>query len=247
MNIKSYIDSTYLKTPAQARLSFEENEIAVQKVIQEAIEERYKLVMLRPENVPLAKELISKAGSGLLIGTVIDFPEGRSDLETKLKEANKAIGEGADELDFVCNYTAFKNGEIDLVKREILIATEIVLANNKTIKWIIETAALTEKEIIQFSALIKNVALTNFKEDSYDAIFVKSSTGFYNTPANVPNGATLEGIVMMLENASPLPVKAAGGIKSYKDAIDMINLGVRRIGTSSAKNIINGEETTNQY
>ena len=52
---------------------------------------------------------------------------------------------------------------------------------------------------------------------------------------------------MMLENASPLPVKAAGGIKSYEEAIEMIHLGVKRIGTSAAKNIANGESTTNQY
>jgi len=247
MNIKQYLDSTYLKTASQAGISEEENNIVVKNTIAEAISEGFKLVMIRPEQVALAKELILKAKSSLLVGTVIDFPDGNSEIETKLKEANEAIENGADDLDFVCNYNAFKNGEIDLVKEEILIATQIGLASNKTVKWIIEVAALSDKEIIQLSALIKNIVISNFKEEDYASVFVKSSTGFYETQNNLSNGATTSAIIMMLENASPLPVKAAGGIKSYKEAIEMIRLGVKRIGTSAAKKIANGENTTNQY
>ncbi|TEB40379.1 deoxyribose-phosphate aldolase, partial [Flavobacterium circumlabens] len=95
-----------------------------------------------------AKDIIMKANSTLLIGTVIDFPEGRSNLEAKIKEANEAIENGADDLDFVCNYEAFKDGDIALVKEEILIGTQIGLAHNKTVKLIIEVAALSDKEII---------------------------------------------------------------------------------------------------
>ncbi|MBF4494700.1 deoxyribose-phosphate aldolase [Flavobacterium sp. MR2016-29] len=247
MNVKQYLDSTYLKTASQAGLSEEENNIVVKNTIAEAIIEGFKLIMIRPEKVSLAKEMILKANSTLLVGTVIDFPEGNSDLETKIKEANEAIENGADDLDFVCNYEAFKNGDITLVKKEILIGTQIGLANNKTVKWIIEVAALTDKEIIQLSALIKNVVITNFKEEDYALVFVKSSTGFFKTENDLPNGATIPTIIMMLENASPLPVKAAGGVRSYDDAIEMIRLGVKRIGTSAAKLIANGENTTNQY
>lgn len=247
MNIRQYLDSTYLKTASQAGLSEEENDIVIKNAISEAIEEGFKLIMILPEQVALAKEMIVKANSNLLVGTVIDFPQGTSDIETKLKEANKAIENGADDLDFVCNYNAFKNGEIDLVKQEILIASQIGLANNKTVKWIIEEAALSDKEIIQLSALIKNIVITNFQEENYASVFVKSSTGFFETQNNLPNGATIPAVIMMLENASPLPVKAAGGIKSYEEAVEMIHLGVKRIGTSAAKNIANGESTTNQY
>lgn len=247
MNIKQYLDSTYLKTADQAGLSDEENDIVIKNAIFEAIEEGFKLIMIRPEKVALAREIILKAHSNLLVGTVIDFPEGKSDIEIKLKEANQAIENGADELDFVCNYTAFKNGEVELVKQEILIATQIGLASNKTVKWIIEVAALNDKEIIQLSSLIKNSVISNFKEEDYNSVFVKSSTGFYETQNNLPNGATIQAIIIMLENASPLPIKAAGGIKSYDEAIEMIRLGVKRIGTSAAKNIANGENTTNQY
>lgn len=247
MNVKQYLDATYLKTASQAGLSEAENLVVVKAAIAEAITESFKLIMIRPEYVALAKEIITKANSTLLVGTVIDFPEGKSNLETKIKEANEAIENGADDLDFVCNYEAFKNGDIALVKEEILIGTQIGLAHNKTVKWIIEVAALSDKEIIQLSALIKNVVISNFKEDHYSAVFVKSSTGFFKTKDDLPNGATIPTIIMMLENASPLPVKAAGGVRSYTEAIEMIRLGVKRIGTSAAKAIANGENTSNQY
>ncbi|WP_433815228.1 deoxyribose-phosphate aldolase [Flavobacterium johnsoniae] len=247
MNVKQYLDSTYLKTASQAGISEEENVVVVKNAIEEAIKESFKLIMIRPEYVSLAKDMILKANSTLLVGTVIDFPEGKSSLETKIKEANEAIENGADDLDFVCNYEAFKNGDVDLIKQEILIGTQIGLANNKTVKWIIEVAALTDKEIIQLCVLIKNVVISNFKEEDYALVFVKSSTGFYKAENNLPNGATIPTIIIMLENASPLPVKAAGGVRSYEDAVEMIRLGVKRIGTSAAKAIANGENTTNQY
>ena len=247
MNIKQYLDSTYLKTASQAGLTDEENDAVVKNAISEAINESFKLIMIRPEYVSLAKEMILKANSALLVGTVIDFPEGKSDIETKIKEANVAIENGADDLDFVCNYEAFKNGNSELVKQEILLGTQIGLAHNKTVKWIIEVAALTDKEIIQLSALIKNIVISNFKEENYTSVFVKSSTGFFNTENDLPNGATIPTIIMMLENASPLPVKAAGGVRTYNEAIEMIRLGVKRIGTSAAKTIANGGNTPNQY
>ncbi|MFB9078744.1 deoxyribose-phosphate aldolase [Flavobacterium procerum] len=247
MNVKQYLDSTYLKTASQAGLSEAENRIVVENSIAEAIQEGFKLVMIRSEYVSMAKEMILKAGSPLLVGTVIDFPKGDAALEIKIKEASEAIENGADDLDFVCNYEAFKNGDSELIKQEILIGTQIGLASNKTVKWIIETAALTNKEIIQLSALIKNVVVSHFDEDAYESVFVKSSTGFYNTENNLPNGATFPVIIMMLENASPLPIKAAGGVRSYEDATEMIRLGVKRIGTSAAKAIADGEISSNQY
>jgi deoxyribose-phosphate aldolase len=247
MNVKQYLDSTYLKTASQAGISDAENFVIVKNAIEEAITEGFKLIMIRPEFVSLAKEMIVAANSSLLIGTVIDFPQGKSELEEKIKEANEAILNGADDLDFVCNYEAFKNGDLELVKKEILVGTQIGLAHNKTVKWIIEIAALTEKEIIQLSVLIKNVVISNFKEEDYASVFVKSSTGFFKTENDLPNGATVPAIITMLENASPLSVKAAGGVRSYKEAIEMIRLGVKRIGTSAAKAIANGENTQNQY
>lgn len=247
MDIKQYLDSTYLKTAAQAGLSEVENTLVVQGFIQEAIDENFKLIMIRPDMVSLAKKMITEANSAVQIGTVIDFPEGKSSVEDKLNEAFLAIQDGADDLDFVCNYEAFKKGETDLVKEEILKCTQLGLAHNKVVKWIIEVAALTDKEIIQLSSLIKNVIVSNFEQELFPKVFVKSSTGFYKTENNLPNGATIPAITMMLDNASPLPVKAAGGVRTYDEAVAMIELGVKRIGTSGAKMIVNGQNSANEY
>jgi len=247
MNIKQYLDSTYLKTPEQAGLSKEDNNEIVKTFVLEAISENFKLVMIRPDYVGLAAHLITDAQSSVAVGTVIGFPEGTASIKSKLEEAEIAIEAGADELDFVCNYTAFKTGNIDLVKEEILICTQLALSNLKIAKWIIEVAALTEHEIVCLSALIKNVVMSNFAEEHYHSVFVKSSTGFYKTENNLPNGATNHSIILMLENAAPLPIKAAGGIKTFEEAVEMINLGVKRIGTSSAKAIANHEVASNDY
>ena len=247
MNIREYLDSTYLKTAEQAGISEQENTSIVRTSIQEAIEERFKLIMIRPDKVVLAKEMILKAKSNLDIGTVIDFPKGTSSFDQKLNEAKQAILDGADDLDFVCNYEAFKRGEINLVKEEILKCTQLGIENHKVVKWIIEVAALNNQQIIQLSALIKNLVISNFKEEHYASVFVKSSTGFYKTEDNLPNGATIPTIVMMLENASPLPIKAAGGVRNYQEAQDMIRLGVKRIGTSSAKAIVDCTKADDTY
>ena len=247
MDIKSFLDSTYLKTADQAGISENENAKLVANCIQEAIDENFKLVMIRPEMVSLAKKMVTNQKSKVTIGTVIDFPKGNSNYPKKIKEAKKAITDGADDLDFVCNYEAFKKGNVLLVKKEILKCTEFAIQNNKVIKWIIEVAALNNQQIIQLSTLIKNVVISNFKEDVYPSVFVKSSTGFYKTNDNLPNGATLPSIIMMLENASPLPIKAAGGIRNYDEAINLIRLGVKRIGTSAAKHIASNESTSDNY
>jgi deoxyribose-phosphate aldolase len=247
MNIKQYLDSTYLKTASQANLSETENTKIVQDFIQEAIDEDFKLVMIRPNQVELAKNLITKANSKVLIGTVIDFPNGNSDLDKKLAEAQEAINNHADELDFVINYEAFKNGEIELIKKEILACAQLGLSHKKVVKFIIEVAALSDQQIIQISAVIKNTIIANFSEKDYAHVFVKSSTGFYKTENNLPNGATIPTIILMLENSNPLPVKAAGGVRTLEEALAMIQLGVKRIGTSAAKTIADGNVASGNY
>lgn len=247
MNIKQYLDSTYLKTAEQAGLTIDENKEIVKGFVQEAIDEGFKLIMIRPDMVAMARKMINDTNSKVTIGTVIGFHEGTKSLEEKLTEANQAIVDGADDLDYVCNYEAFKKGEIDLVKKEILEGTKLGLNHRKIVKWIIEVAALTDTQIIQLSTLIKNVVISNFKEENYHSVFVKSSTGFFKTENNLPNGATVPSIIIMLENSSPLPVKAAGGVRTYQEAVEMINLGVKRIGTSAAKAIANGAESNSDY
>ena len=247
MNIKQFLDSTYLKTAEQASISESEN-IDINKInIQEAIDYGFKLIMIRPEIVSMAKKMIVDSNSKVAIGTVIDFPLGQKALEYKLDEAQKAIDDGADDLDFVVNYEAYKEGKIDLVKEEVLKCTALGLINNKIVKWIIEVAALNDSQIIGLCTLIKNIVISNFKENQYENVFIKSPTGYYKTVNNLPNGATIHTIQIMLENSFPLPVKAAGGVRNYDEAMEMIKLGVKRIGTSSAKAIVEGNETKNEY
>ena len=247
MNIKQYLDSTYLKTAAQANLSEKENTEVVKNCIQEAIDNDFKLIMIRPDKVAMARKMIQATKAKVTIGTVIDFPLGNGTLEDKLAEAKQAIENGVDDLDYVVDYEAFKRGEIDIVKEQVLQGTKLGLAHNKIVKWIIEVAALDNHQIVQLSALIKNVVIANFSEKEYDKVFVKSSTGFYKTPEGVPNGATVPTIKLMLENSCPLPVKAAGGVRTYDEAVEMVQLGVKRIGTSAAKAIANGEISNSDY
>lgn len=247
MDIKQYLDSTYLKTAEQANLSLSEHAAVVKACIQEAIDEKFKLIMIRPDQIALARTMIDAAHSRVLVGTVIDFPEGGASLAAKLEEAQGAIALGADELDYVVNYEAFKRGEIALVKEEVVSCTRLGLLHNKVVKFIIEVAALTDAQIIQLTSLIKNTVVAHCKESDYQQVFVKSSTGFYKTQDGLPNGATIPTITLMLENATPLPVKAAGGVRTLEEALDMIRMGVKRIGTSAAKTIADGSVSNENY
>tara|TARA_R110002072_G_scaffold69815_2_gene169285 strand:+ start:6324 stop:7067 length:744 start_codon:yes stop_codon:yes gene_type:complete len=242
MKLAQYLDSTYLKTAIQANISEEATKENIIKLVEDAIIYNFKLVMIRANYVSLAKEMISKANSDLQVGTVIGFHEGTYSLEEKLKEAQKAIDLGVDDLDYVVNYEAFKKGDIVLIREETFKGTELGLKNNKIVKWIIEVAALSNEQIASISRLIKKVVIDNFGEEKAQKVFVKSSTGFYKTEEGKPNGATFKTIKIMSDNAKPLKIKAAGGVKTKEDALKMITLGVERIGTSSAKEII--EETT---
>ena len=243
MNIADYLDSTYLKTAEQAEISLLETKQNVISLIEEAIVNDFKLVMLRAEYVPLAKRLIQDANSDVLVGTVIGFHEGTITTDEKLQEAKNAIDAKVDELDYVVNYEAFKNGQVNLVKAEVFKGTQIALENSKVAKWIIEIATLTTDEIIGITQLIRDVVLDNFDEDKAKDVFVKSSTGFYKTAEGKPNGATFEAMKIIVENAKPLQSKAAGGVRNYEDAKKMIEIGVTRIGTSSAKKIVDGKTT----
>lgn len=246
MNIKQYLDSTYLKTPEQSGLTEAETWIKVKDLIDEAIEHEIFAVMIRPNLVKKAKKHIEENNAHVVLGTVISFHEGNNSVADKLSEAQKAITDGADELDFVISYEAFKNGNVQSVADEVKACNELVLKERKVIKWIIEAAALNDEEIANITNLIKTVTENNF-EGQEENVFVKSSTGFFQTTDGSPNGATEHNIKIMLENAGKLPVKAAGGVRSYEDAIKMVKNGVKRIGTSSALAIANGKETNDGY
>lgn len=247
MNIAQYLDSTYLKTPAQSGLSEEETLQKDKDLAQEAIDNGIFAVMIRPDYVSEIKKYILERNSDVVVGTVIGFHEGTYSVDEKLAEAEKAIADGADELDFVINYSAYLKGDLDLVKDEFVKCTQLCLEHHKTAKWIIEIAALTDEQIADLTRNISIWAEERFSENDWSRIFVKSSTGFYETQEGKPNGATFEGIKIMLENAGKLPVKAAGGVRTPQDAEKMISMGVQRIGTSSALALIKNHSASEGY
>lgn len=244
--LKNYMDSTYLKLPQQSGLSEEETFQKVIALCEEAIENDFFAVMIRPEYVKRVKSFLNDANSHVVVGTVIGFHEGDYSTQEKLTEAQQAIDDQVDELDFVINYNAFKSGDLDLVKKEVALCNDLALKNGKVIKWIIEAAALSDQQIAEITKLIKEVTMAHHA-DKATKVFVKSSTGFYQTPNGEPNGATPHNIKIMIAHAGKLPVKAAGGVRNAQEARDMIALGVQRIGTSSAQKICNGEITKSDY
>lgn len=237
MKINDYLDSTYLKTPEQSGLSEEQTLQKVWSLTREAIDNQVFAVMIRPEYVRKIKEFVEENHARVKVGTVIGFHEGSTPTEKKLAEARNAIEDGADELDFVINFEVYKAGAIDYVRDEFLNCTKAALDEGKTLKWIIEIAALSDPQIADLTQKLSDWAHNYFKND-LDRIFVKSSTGFYKTQDGRPNGATVHGIEIMLRHAGGLPVKAAGGVRTAAEAREMISLGVKRIGTSAALALI---------
>ena len=151
----------------------------------------------------------------LKICTVIGFPNGYSTTETKCFETIDAVHNGADEIDMVINIGWVKDKKYDLVLEEI---KEVKKAcKGKLLKVIIETCLLTEEEKIEMCKVVSDSG----------AEYIKTSTGFSKA------GATKEDVALMKKYVSPhVLIKAAGGIASLEDAIDFLNLGASRLGTS---------------
>lgn len=166
-------------------------------------------------------------GDKINICTVVGFPLGYSVTEAKILETRKAIEDGANEIDMVINISDVKNGDLEKVTKEIAALKEA--CGDKILKVIIETCYLTEEEKI---AMCK--AVTEAGAD-----YIKTSTGFGTA------GATIEDIRLFKKYIGPnVKMKAAGGVKTIADLEMFINEGCDRIGTSSAVNMLKGEEVT---
>ena len=166
-------------------------------------------------------------GDKINICTVVGFPLGYSVTEAKVLETRKAIEDGANEIDMVINISDVKNGDLEKVTKEIAALKEA--CGDKILKVIIETCYLTEEEKI---AMCK--AVTEAGAD-----YIKTSTGFGTAVA------TIEDIRLFKKYIGPnVKMKAAGGVKTVADLEMFINEGCDRIGTSSAVNMLKGEEVT---
>jgi deoxyribose-phosphate aldolase len=212
MNISSYIDHTVLKPTTTIA--------DVEKLCAEAMQYNFAAVCVPPLFVKKAKGLTG--GSNVKVATVIGFPFGYSAIEAKVAEIILAILDGADELDMVINISAIKNKDWQFLASEINTAMPIVKGKGKIIKIIIETGILTDEEIITCC-------------DIYGAAgvdFMKTSTGY------AEKGATVHAVQLLRAHlASSIKIKASGGIKEYKFALELINAGADRIGCSSSVKI----------
>ena len=233
INIAGYLDSTYLKTAVEAGISEIETKEIVINSIKEAIKSKFACIMIRSEFIEVAKELIVTFKSKLKVGTVVDFPFGTATTEQKIIEANLAIESGAYDIDYVCDYNAFKRGSFAKFDNDILEGTRLVLENKKIVKWIIETGALSLDEIRNITKRISKIVQSNFPQNA-NKVFIKTSTGYYGG-----YGATVKDIKAIKAVAGNLQIKASGGISCLKDCLEMIESGATRIGTSNALFIYN--------
>ena len=231
MDIAKYLESTYLKEHNEHDFSEYENMEIITNLIREAIKYRFKLVMIRSKYIKLAKRMILQEDSNLLVGTVIDFPLGRSSIREKLKEANIALKMGADELDYVADYNGFKQGFFEKFDNDIILGTKLSLDHNKILKWIIETGALSNSQIKNITERITMLIMREFPSFASN-VFIKTSTGYYEG-----TGAMVEHVKLMKSVSSRLPIKASGGISTFEECKSMVNAGATRIGTSKAINI----------
>lgn len=210
------IDSTLVKATA--------TKSDVEKLCEEAIKYGFGCVVVNPAYVKLASYLLRN--SKVKVCSTVGFPFGVALPEIKALEAVKAVEDGASELDMVINLGALKSGDHELVKRDIKAVVDVKrLSEDVIVKVIIETTQLTTEEKITACKLAKEAG----------ADFVKTSTGLFG------KGATVEDVKLMRQVVgNDMGVKAAGGIRTYADAVAMIEAGANRIGTSTAAAIIEG-------
>jgi deoxyribose-phosphate aldolase len=178
-------------------------------------------VCVRPADVRRAAGIL--AGTDVAVGTVIGFPHGGNRTDTKVFEARQALADGATELDMVIQIGALKSGRDDDVQADIAAVVELAHASGAIVKVIFENAYLTDDEKVRACHL----------SEAAGADFVKTSTGF------APGGATHEDLALMRRSVSPhIQVKAAGGVRTLDALLDVMALGVTRVGATATKAIL---------
>lgn len=199
---------------------FADNE-AFRLLCSEAADGHFAMVAINPAPVSLCHELL--CGTGVHVGAAVSFPLGQSTLAVKLFEAQDAIQNGADEIDYVINLGAVKNGDFAYLREEMRQMTELCHKSDVLCKVIFENCYLTKEEIRALAEIAREV-----KPD-----YIKTSTGFG------PSGATPEDVALMKETVGAhVKVKAAGGVRTWECCRMMIDAGAERIGTSSSLAIL---------
>ncbi|RSK27898.1 deoxyribose-phosphate aldolase [Bacillus sp. HMF5848] len=220
-DVAKMIDHTALKADTTKQ--------AIIKLCEEAKEYTFASVCVNPTWVKLAAELLK--GTEVKVCTVIGFPLGANTPETKAFETTDAIKNGATEVDMVINIGALKDGDDELVERDVRAVVDAAAGKALT-KVIIETSLLTDEEKVR-ACQISVKAGTDF---------VKTSTGFST------GGATVEDIALMRKTVGPdIGVKASGGVRDVAGAKAMIEAGATRIGASAGIAIVKGLQSDSDY
>lgn len=222
MNLNKYIDHTLLKP--------ESTTTQILKLCEEAKKYDFASVCVNPTHIALCAKALQ--GSDVKVCTVIGFPLGANTSATKAFETKDAIANGAQEIDMVLNIGALIEGNYELVKQDIKAVHDA--ANGTLVKVIFETCLLNDEQIVKACQICMEVGVE----------YVKTSTGFNKS------GATFEVVKLMSDTVKDVcKVKAAGGVRSYADAVKMVNeCGASRLGTSSGVAIMEGQVADkNQY
>ena len=176
---------------------------------------------VKPADVALAAGLVT--GSGVLVSTVVGFPHGSSTPATKAFEAERALDDGAHELDMVLNIARLRSGRDDEVRDEIRTIVELAVGRGAIVKVILENAYLTNEQKVLGCRLAEQAG----------AHFVKTSTGY------APSGATIEDLQLMRATVSPhIQVKAAGGVRTLDALLDVLSVGVTRVGATTTETML---------
>jgi deoxyribose-phosphate aldolase len=218
------VDHTLLKPNA--------TEGDVRQICKEAAHYHFAAVCILPGHVKLAAKVLR--GTDVKVATVVSFPFGADTAAVKAAAVRDAIQGGASEIDVVMNISKFLSGEFTYVAEELASLNGEVSAvamnnglNDAVLKVIIETGYLTDK--------MKRLAVQIVAASGAD--FVKTSTGFG------PGGATADDVALLREEAPEgLAIKASGGIRTLEDALDLLNAGASRLGTSSSEQIMQEAE-----
>ena len=192
-----------------------------QKLCDEAVQYGFKSVAINTYPVAMCREMLR--GTEVLTGAAISFPLGQMTIATKVAEAKNAIADGCQEFDYVLNVGKVKEHDYAYIEEEMRQMVAAAREAGICVKAIFETCYLTEEEIIEVAKIASHI-----RPD-----FVKTSTGFGTA------GAKAEHVRLMKEYAGPdVQVKAAGGIRSWEAAREMLEAGATRLGTSSGIRII---------
>ena len=186
---------------------------------------------VKPYSIPLARSVLS--GSDVAICAVIAFPHGNSMPEIKIAEAEKAVADGATEIDMVVNIGKVLGGDWPYVSAEIKQVNQVVIAGGAILKVIFETDFLQDEHIIRLCQICSEHRVA-FVKTSTGYGFVRQTNGLYTYL-----GATDHNLKLMRAHCAPqVQIKAAGGVRTLDDLLRVRALGVTRIGATTTEIIL---------